>query len=343
MFVFLRLLSMAEPITVIKSHFVINPVCNIQERIDSGCATFTSVLKSSMECVFICNQDDMCVGSSFSRHKECVIHKLCSSTISCDQDDGSYINFIRSEKMPFCFHDNKWHFEDGKCKCRNGWVGEHCEKLAESCNELAQNEYPLGDHRVTLDVMKDGSINLNLTCAITSSVNGFIVVLKHKGLGDLNKTWEEYVSGFDDGDTVTWIGLENLYLANQAGHDRLHILLTMANVSDTKIRRIFFDFQITDSSRKYEFTYGSAIESGSALEDCLEAERNVPFSTWDSDNDNVTPDNCASKHGAGWWYPTCNLNCNLVAYKTGEALQNINRATMTSHFQTLQILIREVK
>lgn len=78
-----------------------------------------------------------------------------------------------------------------KIICRNGWIVEHCDSFAQICNEQAEHDCPSDDHRVTLDILKDGSINLDLTCAVFNSAYGFILVLSHKGLEDLNKAWDE--------------------------------------------------------------------------------------------------------------------------------------------------------
>ncbi|CAG5130223.1 unnamed protein product, partial [Candidula unifasciata] len=127
-----------------------------------------------------------------------------------------------------------------------------------------------------------------------------------------NKTWAEYLHGFEIGEWHWWLGLENILAFNQMGH-RTIVLCIVLDSGNFAWEFRHENFTVNEASSGFSFTsdFKSNISYGpypmSTLytpEDIIRMSQGVPFSSPDIDRDNDI-NSCAALHGAGWWFNNC--------------------------------------
>ncbi|XP_052871188.1 fibrinogen-like protein A, partial [Anopheles cruzii] len=149
---------------------------------------------------------------------------------------------------------------------------------------------------------------------------GIWLVIQHRFDGSLNfyRNWTEYRNGFGDIEQEFWIGLEQLY---QLTSGRPHEL--MVELRDFKGNykfALFAAFEIGNETEQYNLKTLGAYNGTAG--DCLSYHKNMKFTTYDRDNDEYSPRNCAAFHEGAWWYKRCsysNLNGpykNIVDHKS---------------------------
>jgi len=136
----------------------------------------------------------------------------------------------------------------------------------------------------------------------------------NNGSALFNRSWAEYKVGFNDSRGNYWLGNDLLSQLTITGRYKLR-----------------FDLQSRDNRNWYYAEYSTFIVqpesanyrlhvsgfSGNAGYDAFGVpwkntnydQNNQMFTTFDRDNDQYSPGNCASPRGGGFWYNACNTFC----------------------------------
>ncbi|XP_071102980.1 ficolin-1-like [Haliotis cracherodii] len=130
---------------------------------------------------------------------------------------------------------------------------------------------------------------------------------------DFNRTWDEYRDGFGDLNFHGnfWLGNEKLFLVTTHRNMKFNIQMTTLG---TFKQHFYGTFQVSNESSGYQVSfqsnYPNTLEDGlHYLNNCMEYQRDMLFTTIDRDNDLNSGGNCAQIHLSGWWYNDCG-GCN---------------------------------
>ena len=119
----------------------------------------------------------------------------------------------------------------------------------------------------------------------------------------LNRTWEEYITGFGDYNSDYWIGNKVLSLVTANISYSLNIVLESLNMNSRIYHAKYKTFKVLPEAEYYKLQVDGY--SGDANEDMLKKHDNAKFSTYDQDNDGAKRTHCAEYFGGGWWYSRC--------------------------------------
>lgn len=164
-------------------------------------------------------------------------------------------------------------------------------EIANSCMSFTDSEI----HNIALDTIQ-------VQCNSNIAGPGWTVIeQKIPGNFSFNETWSSYQSGFGYLENNFFLGLEKIYrLTNMQPHELyIHMKTTKG---ETYFAR-YDSFAISNAHDKYKI-----IELGNFsgnTKDFMSAYKNMPFSTYDQDNDQESKQNCASIRDSGWWYKDC--------------------------------------
>ena len=131
-----------------------------------------------------------------------------------------------------------------------------------------------------------------------------------------NRSWAEFKVGFKDTTGNYWLGNDLLHQLTTSGPYKLRIDLQTRNGSWYYAEYSWF----VVSSEAFNYTIQVSGYSGNAG-DALWYHNGMMFTTYDRDNDqNIN--NCAVRHGGGFWYNDC-VYCGV----------NVARARSQQHFR----------
>ncbi|BFZ25558.1 hypothetical protein BsWGS_28597 [Bradybaena similaris] len=117
-----------------------------------------------------------------------------------------------------CQNSGQWNVQLQTCDCVDFWVGTSCERRPYSCKELKFFGYTSHtQHRLKIDVYRNQSLLVYTQCYI-SDTDSQTFIFSNGGAESYNKTWEEYLKGFNIGDWHWWLGLENIVAFNRMGY-----------------------------------------------------------------------------------------------------------------------------
>ena len=112
-----------------------------------------------------------------------------------------------------------------------------------------------------------------------------------------NKSWAQFQQGFGDPSSNYWMGLDMLNLLTT--QYTCGVYFDLQSLGGTWYYAQYSTFRIGGPSTKYTLTIGGYTGN---LVDAMPKSNNRPFTTYDNDNDNYAPHNCAVAHGGGFWY-----------------------------------------
>ncbi|XP_046573564.1 uncharacterized protein LOC124281669 [Haliotis rubra] len=251
---------------------------------------------------------------------KCLKHSQCKSGHFCQEDDGTKLCSLGSD-WPFggcdvlpisakcssfkivnpCENGGSLTPDGYNCTCPSVWYDTFCQRHRYDCIELE------GSGSIVMGIQpKNYDKALLVVCQQQQNLLvGYFV--SRINPGDLNKTYEEYKTGFFV-KFASWMGLETMHALTSQGEYRL----TIKPNSITGLQVVYDDFNVSSESEGYSFNYGTFRADLSNLIDGFAANPSigsgslvgVPFSTYDKD-----PYGCAALYGAGWWYDS---NCGPV-------------------------------
>ncbi|XP_072024208.1 uncharacterized protein [Amphiura filiformis] len=176
------------------------------------------------------------------------------------------------------------------------------------CSELAsQKEYPSGIYTITPN---QGS-SYEVYCEMETDGGGW-TVFQRRFDGSVNffRNWSNYSQGFGSLDGEFWLGLELVHLLTSSSNQSWELRIQLQDFSDDTAYAHYQPFSIGDEASNYRLTFGAY--SGTAGDAMTNFNNNMPFSTYDKDNDvyngNSVDINCARLFQDAWWHSTCSLS-----------------------------------
>jgi len=114
-----------------------------------------------------------------------------------------------------------------------------------------------------------------------------------------NRSWAEFKVGFNDRMGNYWLGNEMLHQLTTNGSYKLKFDLQARNGSWYYAE--YSRFKVSNETSNYKIQVsGYSGDTG----DALWFSDGMAFTTYDRDNDQYN-DNCAVRHGGGFWYNNC--------------------------------------
>ncbi|XP_030561246.1 fibrinogen-like protein 1 isoform X1 [Drosophila novamexicana] len=218
------------------------------------------------------------------------------------------------------------------------------EKLAEYKVKLkeSQSSSCIGKLTDIYEIKVPGIESFPVLCDSSLAGSGWTVIQRRQdGSVNFNRNWDNYRHGFGDMHGEFFIGLEKLHILTKSQTHELYIYLEDFENEQRYAR--YSQFMIGGEETGFKLiSLGSY--SGDAG-DAMKWQRNMRFTTSDSDNDN-NMNNCASKWKSGWWFDDCFVT-NLNGLFTTNAV-NLSEPGIkwnTWHYKSLkfvQMMIRPI-
>ena len=122
-----------------------------------------------------------------------------------------------------------------------------------------------------------------------------------------NRSWAEFKVGFSDSRGNYWLGNDLLSQLTLTGRYKLKIDLQSRRNGSNWYSAEYSTFIVHPESSNYRLNVSGY--SGNAGRDALSYHNGMKFATFDRDNDQSSPRNCAAYWGGGWWYKDCYVCC----------------------------------
>ena len=118
-----------------------------------------------------------------------------------------------------------------------------------------------------------------------------------------NRSWAEFKVGFNDTRGNFWLGNDLLNQLTLTGRYKLKFdLQSRANLSNLYFAH-YITFLVSNETTNYRLQVAGY--SGNAYYDAFGYHNGMMFTTYDRDNDQRLPGNCAAWAGGGFWYKSC--------------------------------------
>lgn len=105
--------------------------------------------------------------------------------------------------------------------------------------------------RVCIDVYRNQSLLVYTQCLNTNE-NSQTFIFSNGGGQSFNKTWTEYLKGFEIGDWHWWLGLENILAFNRMGHRKIVFMIIIQNIN-FNWEFGYENFTVSDADKGYVF------------------------------------------------------------------------------------------
>ena len=201
------------------------------------------------------------------------------------------------------------------------WIKNHHEDYCD-CTEFEPRQDCLAFKQVGFNATGLYRINgpqftvIYAFCDQTTQGGGWIVFQRrHDGTGNFQQNWLGYKSGFGKLTGEFWFGNDKLHDLTKASvaPKKSHLLIDMrmkfnSNLQSSSSKTVFAacnGFGVGDEQSKYLLSVGK-FHGTVATPNQLWYHNHRQFSTYDSDNDGATDENCAHKlRNVGWWFGSC--------------------------------------
>lgn len=142
----------------------------------------------------------------------------------------------------------------------------------------------------------------DVIAAISEQTQGWTTILRRQdGSVDFYRNWADYKAGFGNPPNGEFfIGLDKLHELSISEPQELLIIL---RTWDNQMVHAYYDlFSIGGESENYAIKVVGNYTGDAG--DAMEYHVDMPFSTFDQDNDSSTR-NCASYFKGAWWFKSC--------------------------------------
>ena len=232
---------------------------------------------------------------------------------------------VLHQKTSINFEHCKLHSDNicGPCLCRDD--ERVLKKYYCDCQNLQPKRDCLEHKQVGRKVDGVYKIHQNILkiiqvyCDQTTDAGGWTVFQRRTdGSVDFFRDWEHYKQGFGNLQNEHWLGNQNIFtLTLQGLYPRGNDLrIDMMNGKKIKKSVRYANFHITNAATKYTLHVNGYTGT---LADSLGYNNRQKFSTFDSDNDSKSNENCALKFFGGWWFNGCfSTHLNGKYYSSGK-------------------------
>lgn len=187
-------------------------------------------------------------------------------------------------------------------------------------------------------ISPDGRSPFPVYCDMT---NGGWTLMQRRvdGIVAFNRTWAEYVTGFDDLGGSFWLGLEKIHRLTREGSQ---IYFDMERLNGSKLYAHYKAFRVDDAVTAYTMHVDIYGYNGS-IQELFSNQNGMKFTTLDRDND-AMPDSCSLRMGnGGWWYRGCyTFNFNGIYGKQNEAGLCYHNYTTFHFLSKVDIKVKEI-
>ncbi|XP_067426194.1 fibrinogen-like protein 1-like protein [Emydura macquarii macquarii] len=145
-------------------------------------------------------------------------------------------------------------------------------------------------------------------CEMSQAAGGWTVLMRNTVSQKTAwaRSWTAYKNGFGELEGNHWLGNEFIHLLTRQNAFAVRFVLVTAD--NKTIHADYHSFELDSEANGYALRLGDhSGDAGDALTVMYETgiHDNMKFSTSDRDQDRRVPDNCAIRHGGGWWYDNC--------------------------------------
>jgi predicted nucleic acid-binding Zn-ribbon protein len=153
---------------------------------------------------------------------------------------------------------------------------------------------------------------LKVYCEQEIADGGWTVIQRRDDFGEprenFNRDWADYKNGFGDPGKEFWLGNENIYMLTN--NEDYSLRIEMEDFEGNKRYAQYSHFKIHSEADYYKLEIdGYEGNAGDSLNDPWYGSNNIPFSTYNKDNDRSSL-NCASMLKGGWWFRSCGRSLN---------------------------------
>ncbi|XP_071161640.1 uncharacterized protein [Mytilus edulis] len=195
----------------------------------------------------------------------------------------------------------------------------------ENVRDCSDMNWYTGVHHIS----PDNSHTFKVRC----ETGGWTVIQKRfNGVTEFYRNWQDYETGFGDLNEEFWLG--NKYIAMLTSRKNHQLRIDLEDWDGEKKYAVFKSFKVGDQSTKYTLTISGY--SGNAG-DSMTYHNNMPFSTYDRDNDKSSS-NCAdySNIKGAWWYNSCWRSSLNGKYSNSSSLGGIKYKAWRGYYKALQ-------
>ena len=194
------------------------------------------------------------------------------------------------------------------CRCGTRRLCYFCflpVKPRASCEKWSLYTNASGLYRVS----PTGGCEFQVYCdmCLSSNEEGWTVIQRRRNedVAFQDRSWVDYKNGFGNYFTNYWMGLEKIHEITSSGSYKLFVGFSRGLSNNFLYYGIYNGFSVDSEEHKYKMTYASFDSEHSSAADGLSRHKNLQFTTFDADNDDVDNVNCAEhdgKHFGGWWF-----------------------------------------
>ncbi|XP_071092386.1 uncharacterized protein [Haliotis cracherodii] len=192
------------------------------------------------------------------------------------------------------------------CNCTYPEItGNYCEETPENnCWDLRKYQNITADGVYSMKAPGGGEVLGN--CDMTTDNGGWTNFLRRvSDHVDFNRTWHEYRFGFGILSSDYWWGNELLEAFLQ--QEPMEMRVDLYDWDGNSAYASYNAFSLSNETNSYTIHLGNYTgDAGDPFNfpSSRFAQNNIPFSTWDRDNDNHSK-NCGLMYGSGFWYNQC--------------------------------------
>ncbi|XP_059177238.1 angiopoietin-related protein 7-like [Physella acuta] len=166
-------------------------------------------------------------------------------------------------------------------------------RMTHQCKKNDKTDVP---ERTTVRLGQD-----KLALCDTKTDGGGWIIIQRRVLGDVNFTrdWDAYKHGFGSMIGDFWLGNDWISNLTMMGYNELRIDMTRKSI---KYYAHYDYFKVENEAASYK-VYMSSFSGN--VNDMLQYQHGMEFSTFERDNDLVSQADCAETYESGWWYNNC--------------------------------------
>ncbi|XP_059175468.1 ficolin-2-like [Physella acuta] len=191
--------------------------------------------------------------------------------------------------------------------------------------------------------MRTAGVDVSRTLCDTKTDGGGWIIIQRRIKGDVtfSRGWNDYKKGFGSTAGDFWIGNDVIYQLTNLGYNELRFDMKYKGKDYYDVYR---GFKVENEAAKYRMNFTSF--SGGNARDWFSWQKDMKFTTIDSDNDLWSSDNCAVDWSSGgWWYGEChavNVNGEWASRVLGKGIHWLSITGSTDSLDFVEMKLRRM-